>query len=185
MGRNFADIQAQPPRFARRPAPAPDPAQAVLDLGGAPAARVASDELFPDEPAAPDVADTLARPTLTPCRVCAVGRVLVGAPARLCPDCLRDIDATRAHVERAVAAAADALLQAGAAADDQTLARWRKAEALLLSGHADAAPGFWETWRRHIAARSPLGAILAAHEALGKVQTWARAALAEIGEATK
>lgn len=146
-----------------------------------------TDPLFPEHdnllPPARD--DTLARPTLTPCRVCAVGRVLVGAPARLCPDCLRDVAATRAHVERAEGAAADALLAACAAADDQTLARWRRAEALLLSGQSDAAPGFWETWQKHLAARSPLGAILAAHEALGKVQTWASAALAEIDEVTR
>ena len=183
--KTYDETIVKPPRFARRPAPALDPAQAALDLGGAPAARVASDELFPDEPAAPATPDTLARPTLTPCRVCAVGRVLVGAPARLCPDCLRDLAATRAHVERAEGAAADALLAACAAADDQTLARWRRAEALLLSGQADAAPGFWETWQKHLAARSPLGAILAAHEALGKVQTWASAALAEIDEVTR
>lgn len=183
--KTYDETIVKPPRFARRPAPAIDPAQATLDLGGAPAARVASDELFPDEPAAPATPDTLARPTLTPCRVCAVGRVLVGAPARLCPDCLRDLAATRAHIETTWQAAVDSLLAACAAADDATLARWRRAEALLLSGQSDAAPGFWETWQKHLAARSPLGAILAAHEALGKVQTWASAALAEIDEVTR
>ena len=35
--KTYDETTVKPPRFARRPAPAIDPAQAALDLGGAPA----------------------------------------------------------------------------------------------------------------------------------------------------
>ena len=170
-----------------------------------PAPRVAGDELFPDEQPQ--------RPVLTIAARCAVHDLPIQIPAagpRLCGDCLADLASARAHVERVLEAApdhpaalrflgvarfklgrqdegiallrqaADAFLAAQTAADDATLTRWRKAEALLSNPPA----GFWETWQKHTAAQTPLGAILAAHEALERLQAWAVGAVTEL-EAAK
>ena len=139
-----------------------------------PAPRVAGDELFPDEQPQ--------RPVLTIAARCAVHDLPIQIPAagpRLCGDCLTDLAAARAHVERVLEAAADAFLAAQTAADDATLTRWRKAEALLSNPPA----GFWETWQKHTAAQTPLGAILAAHEALERLQAWAGRAKEELDAA--
>jgi len=137
-----------------------------------PAPRVAGDELFPEE--GPQPLDE--RQAATLCVVCELGRVSVTAPARLCPACLEDPARTRAHVESTLDAAAGAFLAACAAADDATLTRWHKAEALLSNSPA----GFWEAWKRHLEAQTPLGVLFAAYERYAELRAWADRARGEL-----
>jgi hypothetical protein len=184
---------------------------------------VAGDELFPDDEAAtvgqqslglaaddystgrwPDPAERaqqseqIARVsslTATPCRVCSVGRVATLAPAMLCADCLRDLDATRAHVDGVYEAAHRVAADAEAvwnslldAAPTDVQARWERASAILSAGPASDA--FRRTWQAEIAAQSALGRILAAHDALTAAEAhyativgWRNAAEVEINAA--